>query len=241
MTLGLNLGTLPRSIVDSHQPMKLSLPLIFSALALSVASTQAAVLDIASLDGTFPSYTDNVGIPGLTITYTTGDPTPMTTETRGYSPETGGMNGLLANFPDGHLAVGPSDTVVLDFSGVALAGAGVFIALYDLDNNVGLNQSGDEDVTITHGGGSTFVEGNAAGILNSQAHLPENTIDVGPLNPDGAGQITLQANSLVDQDGTGGYFAFTVSTGAPAPVIPEPSSALLGLLGLAFFAGRRRR
>ena len=139
-----------------------------------------------------------------------------------------------ATFPDGHLAVGPGDTVTLDFS--SAPSSAVFIAFFDLDSNpVG----GDEGATVISNSGSQVVAGFPSQIFNSQAHQAANIINVGPVVPDGSGLVTIQADSAAVQGGNGnGYFAFTVSN---TPVIPEPSSAMLGLLGLGVLIVRRRR
>jgi hypothetical protein len=141
-----------------------------------------------------------------------------------------------ANFPDGHLAVGPGDKVVLDFSNVA-GNHMITVGFIDLDNNA---LGGNEGATITSLAGSQRVEGSPVQILNSQAHLAANITNVGNLSPDANGKITIQADTSVEQGAAGnGFFAIQVSTAGP--VIPEPSTALLGLLGLSFVAFRRRR
>ena len=221
--------------------MKHQLTLILAALGVAVTSSGAATLDLASLGGTIASgYTDNSGIVGLQITYAIGQD-PGTTENSGLSSDTGGMSLSGTLFPDGHLAVGPGDTVTLDFSGTTGLGS-VFIGFFDLDNN---NFGGDEGVTVVHGGGNTFEGGASGSIPNPAAASSENIFNVGPIMPDADGKIVLQATSATDQAigniniGSGnGYFAFTVST---TTVVPEPSSALLGLLGLCGIAMRRRR
>lgn len=213
--------------------MKHKLTLIVAALGLTGFSSFAATLDMANLGGSFPTYTDSTGIVGLTITYSIGQD-PGTSENSGYSGSTGGMSLPVASFPDGHLAVGPGDTVTLDFS--SAPSSSVFVAFYDLDANA---IGGDEGVTVTSGSGSNFVAGFSSQIPNASAGQGVNIINVGSLTPDANGQIILQASTSAEQGGIGnGYFSFNVSS---APVIPEPSSAMLGLLGLGMLIVRRRR
>lgn len=222
--------------LKNFQLMKLRLTLILAGLALSGFTGTAATLDLSSLGGSFPTYTANGGIPGLQITYTVGD-SVGTTENRGYSGDTGGMSLPPQNFPDGHLAVGPGDRVVLDFTNVNGQGSGgVFIGFIDLDNNA---FAGDEGATVTSQAGITNVPGAPGQILNSEAHLASNIFNVGPLTPDANNQIVIQASTSAEQQNAGnGFFAITVGTDV---IIPEPSSAMLGLLGLTFLVGRRRR
>ena len=216
--------------------MKHRLTLILAGLALSGATGSAATLDLSSLGGSFPTYNAGAGIPGLQITYTVGDPV-QTTENRGYSGDTGGMSLPEANFPDGHLAVGPGDTVTLDFTNVPGNGSeGVFIGFIDLDNNA---FGGNESATVASMSGVTAVEGDPGQIPNSEAHLAENIINVGPLVPDGENKIVITAASSAEQmSGGNGVFAFLPSTEV---VIPEPSAVMLGFVSLALLAGRRRR
>ncbi|MDC0502943.1 PEP-CTERM sorting domain-containing protein [Verrucomicrobiales bacterium] len=220
--------------------MKHQLTLILAAAGLAMGNSSAATLDLSSLGGTLAlGYTDTAGIVGLNISYTIGQD-PGTSESSGFSEDTGGMSLPVTGFPDGHLAVGPGDVVTLDFS--ATSGVGeVFIGLFDLDNNT---FGGDEGVTVTSAEGSVFEPGFGADIDNARA-IDTNVFNVGPITPDANGKITLTASTALEQaDGSlsissgNGYFAFTVDSN---PVVPEPSSALLGLLGLASLAMRRRR
>ena len=61
--------------------------------------------------------------------------------------------------------------------------------------------------------------------------------------PNAAGEIVLQAAAAPAN--SSGYFAISAETQGdgtgPEPVIPEPSSSLLALLGLSLVAFRRRR
>lgn len=224
--------------------MKHQLTLILAAAGLAMGTSSAATLDLSSLGGTLAmGYTDTTGIAGLSITYAVGQD-PNTSESSGFSGDVSvgspGMSLPDSRFPDGHLAVGPGDVVTLDFS--ATTGIGpVYIGFYDLDNNP---LGGNEGVTIVSSEGSVFEAGFDSAINNSFAKT-ENVFSVGPVTPDASGLITLTAASNLEQaDGSlsitsgNGYFAFTVSD---SPVVPEPSSALLGLLGLAGLAFRRRR
>lgn len=221
--------------------MKHQLTLILAAAGLAMGTSSAATLDFSNLGGTLATgYTDPSGIAGLTISYTLGQD-PGTTENSGFSGDTGGMSLTAAGFPDGHLAVGPGDVVTLDFSGTSSVGP-VYIGFFDLDNNT---LGGNEGVTVVSAEGSAFEAGSSTDINNSVAHQSQNVFNVGPVTPDANGLITLTAASAVDQasgslfiTSGNGYFAFDVGT---SPIIPEPSSALLGLLGLLGLAFRRRR
>ncbi len=210
--------------------MKYSFTLILAGLALSSLSSFGAVIDLANLGGSFPSYVDNNGIPGLKIDYVVGD-SVGTTENRGWSADTGGMSLVGA-----HLAVGPGDTVTFDFSAVA-GSPTVTVAFIDLDNNA---IGGDEGLTLTDAGGSQRVEGSPNQIDNSRAFQASNIINVQNLTPDGSGKIVVKADGAIDQGALGnGFFAVQVST--DGVVIPEPSAAFLGLAGLGLLALRRRR
>ncbi len=219
--------------------MKHQLTLILAAAGLAMGTSSAATLDLTSLGGTLAmGYTAAAGIAGLEISYVLGQD-PVTSENSGFSEDTGGMSLPESGFPDGHLAVGPGDVVTLDFSDTIDAGS-VYIGLFDLDDNP---LGGNEGVTIVSSEGSVFEPGFNGGINNSFANT-NNVFNVGPLTPDENGLITVTAASNIEQaDGSltitsgNGYFAFTVSDSP----IPEPSSALLGLLGLAGLAFRRRR
>ncbi len=215
--------------------MKQKLTVLLAGLVISGATSFGAIIDLANLGGSFPTYTDNSGIPGLVISYVTGDAVG-TSENRGYSGDTGGMSLPPSGFPDGHLSVGPGDQVTLDFTNVNLGGNDVFVAFIDLDNNP---FAGNEGATVTHNGGSTFEPGANGQILNANANQAANIFNVGPIVPDGNNLIVIDADSALEQGSAGnGFFAIQVSTEV---VIPEPSSAMLGLLGLGFFFTRRRR
>jgi MYXO-CTERM domain-containing protein len=220
--------------------MKHHLTLLLAAAGLAVGTSSAATLDLSSLGGTLAmGYTDTAGIVGLEISYVIGQD-PGTSENSGFSGETGGMSLPDSGFPDGHLAVGPGDVVTLDFTNTSVAGP-VYIGFYDLDKN---NLGGDEGVTVVSNEGSTFEPG-ATTAINNNFEAASYVFNVGPVTPDVDGRITLTAATALEQtDGLlissgNGYFAFNVSDSGP--VIPEPSSALLGLLGLAGLAFRRRR
>ncbi len=212
--------------------MKHKISLTLAALGLSAMTSFAATLDIANLGGSFPTYVDNSGIVGLTITYSNVND-PGTSEGSGHSREAGrGMSLPVASFPNGHLAVGPGDTVTLDFTNVSESS--VFIGFIDLDNNT---IGGNEGVTVTSASGSQFIDGAPGQIQNTQAYLPANIFNV-QVSPAADNTVVIQASTAGEQGGAGnGYFAFSVGT----TPIPEPSTSFLGLLGLTFLAARRRR
>lgn len=222
--------------------MKQKLTLLLAGLALSSASSFGATIDMANLGGSFPTYTDPSGIPNLVISYTVGDPVG-TTEDRGWSNDGtrgGGMSlpmTPMSPLEDGHLSLGPGDTVTFDFTNVNLpANNEIYVAFFDLDNNA---FGGNEGATVTHDGGSIYEPGAPSQILNDEAHFEANIFNVGPLVPDGNNLITVVADDALTQGSAGnGFFAVQVSTEV---IIPEPSSALLGLLGFGFFFARRRR
>ena len=207
---------------------------MLSALVLTGATCTAATLDVAQLGGIFPTYTDSSGFPGLTITFEIGQD-PGTSENSGYSRDTGGMSLPRSNFPGGHIAVGPGDKVTFDFTNVEGRGGEVYVGFFDLDNSAA---GGNESATVTSGDGEEFVPGAPGVIFNSSAHRFANITNVGKVSADEDGKIVIQAATAAEQGAAGtGYFAISVST----EPIPEPSTAILGLVGLAMFLARRRR
>ena len=216
--------------------MKHKLPLILAAMCFG-ASAQAATLDLAGLTGTIATgYTDSSGI---TVSYALGSSTNPS-ETSGFSGDTGGMSLSVGQFPDGHLAVGPGDTVTLNFG--AVRPTTVSITFFDLDRDPSNQIGTDESVTILSAGAPANVAGDNGFIPNASADTT-GVITIPDLVPNAAGEIVLQAAAAPAN--SSGYFAISAETQGdgtgPEPVIPEPSSSLLALLGLSLVAFRRRR
>lgn len=199
------------------------LAFFFSTLAVlgsSMFGASAASLNIGSMGDTFPTYTDAAGIK---VTYNNG-PQTIGGESNGRRPSRGNPN--LSINP--HLAMVAGDTVTIDFSGTAQGASNITFTFYDLDTENGAQEN---VVVQAQGGGSQFV--GAQVDLNDALSVGVNT--GGSFLPAGGakGIITLVSPA----GGSSFAFSFDYTVGGP---IPEPSSALLGVLGMVCYFRRRR-
>lgn len=163
-----------------------------------------------------------------------------------FIPNGGGMV-AIGSFADESGIAGASsvDGLLSAFTqfgdAVSVAGVGTVAGLYA--NSISASVSGggftDQSVfTVIGNGGSLASSSNFLvfkhdGVFPADADNPTATLNA--IVGEGQGELLLGGS------GTGDFNGNAIDTYTLGVVVPEPSSALLGLLGLSFLAFRRRK
>jgi MYXO-CTERM domain-containing protein len=118
-------------------------------------------------------------------------------------------------------------------------GTSPFSLAYQWENNTGLSESVVQNNPQAHHGDVGFVDGSPGSILGRLTDGSQTTLTdwAGPVGP-GDVDFAFQWDFLI---GAGDTATISKQKNLNINVIPEPSSAALGLLGLGLLAARRLR
>ena len=124
---------------------------------------------------------------------------------------------------------------------VSVAGVGTVAGLYANSITASVSDGGftDQSVYTIVGNGDTLTSSTEALVFRHDGVFPADadnpTASLNAIVGTGNGEL------LRGGMGTGDFNGNAINTFRTTPFIPEPSSALLGLIGLSFLAFRRRK
>ena len=199
--------------------MKLSLSILGGLAALGL-SAQAATLTVTNVDGTTPTPIVDTGgaLLGSGV----------------YAIGTGDLAGLAANND-----IAGIKTTFQQFGDAITTNLGPGIYQSTVTSTVGGSAFAGQNVYTVIGNGSSIADSTALAVWDHQfnfvAEADGNTSD----SIIGRSGSAILGNTVDADLGGGAVFPGLQLVGGD--MIPEPSSALLGLLGLSFLAFRRRK
>ncbi|MGY8688200.1 MAG: PEP-CTERM sorting domain-containing protein [Verrucomicrobiales bacterium] len=198
---------------------------VFSALIALALSAQAATVTVSNLPGNVPVPllgTDGAALASgsVAIGIFSGDASAL-----GAAGDIAGLKAAFTQFGSS-VSVGFNglsglyqNTVTGTVAGTGFSGQNVFTVVGD-----------GADIASSTG---LFVFDNGISFVDEPGATPDAVIN--------AGGAAILGTSGTGDVGGNAFAGFQLAGGAGNAVIPEPSSALLGLMGLGFLAFRRRK